>query len=51
MSKLAKGLFELQRLAQEGCGALTEHLLREVAANLIGAGCALRIGGFKRGTS
>ncbi|WP_185634043.1 hypothetical protein [Burkholderia stagnalis] len=38
MSKLAEGLFELQRLAQQECGALTEHLLRAVAANLIGAG-------------
>lgn len=37
MSKLAEGLFELQRLAQQECGALTEHLLRAVAANLIGA--------------
>ncbi|HDR9133260.1 TPA: hypothetical protein QDA91_004405 [Burkholderia vietnamiensis] len=38
MSKLAEGLFELQRLSQQGCGALTEHLLWAVAADLIGAG-------------
>jgi hypothetical protein len=37
MSDLAKGLFELRRLAELG-GALSEHLLREVAANLIAKG-------------
>ncbi|MCA7889662.1 hypothetical protein LGM58_41515 [Burkholderia contaminans] len=38
MSRLAEGLFELQRLSQQGCGALIEHLLRAVAADLIEAG-------------
>jgi hypothetical protein len=39
MSAQAKDLLELQRLAVGGAGALTEHLLREVAANLIAEGC------------
>lgn len=38
MSTLAADLIELQRLAQGGAGALTEHLLREVALNLIAEG-------------
>lgn len=38
MSKLAKDLFELKRLADGGAGALTEHLLREVALGLIAEG-------------
>jgi hypothetical protein len=38
MSVLAKDLFELRRLAQGGGGALTEHMLREVAAELIAEG-------------
>ncbi|MDA0561694.1 MULTISPECIES: hypothetical protein [pseudomallei group] len=35
MSQPAKNLLELLRLAQGGAGALTEHLLREVARDLI----------------
>jgi hypothetical protein len=38
MSTLAEDLIELKRLAQGGAGALTEHLLREVALNLIAQG-------------
>lgn len=38
MSTLALDLLELHRLAIGGSGALTEHLLREVAAALISAG-------------
>jgi hypothetical protein len=38
MSERARDLFELKRLAQGGAGALTEHLLREVAASLIASG-------------
>lgn len=38
MSTLAADLIELQRLAKGGAGALTEHLLREVALNLIAEG-------------
>ncbi|WP_233829234.1 hypothetical protein [Paraburkholderia sp. ZP32-5] len=37
MSVLAKDVFELRRLAEVG-GALSAHLLREVAADLIGNG-------------
>jgi hypothetical protein len=40
MSQLAANLFELQRLKSKGGGALTEHLLREVAADLISEGVA-----------
>lgn len=40
MSLLAEDLLELVRLAQGGAGALTEHLLREVAVNLIAPGVA-----------
>ena len=40
MSVLAKDLLELRRLAQGGAGALTEHLLKEVAVNLISPGVA-----------
>jgi hypothetical protein len=40
MSTAAKDLIELQRLAQGGAGALTQHLLREVAKNLIALGVA-----------
>ena len=35
MSRTAQTLLELRRLAQAGGGALTEHLLHEVAAQLI----------------
>jgi hypothetical protein len=40
MSLIAQDLIELQRLCQGGAGALTEHLLREVANNLIAPGVA-----------
>ncbi|WP_207001905.1 hypothetical protein [Trinickia mobilis] len=40
MSLIAQDLIELQRLALGGAGALTLHLLRELAANLIAAGVA-----------
>lgn len=40
MSTLAKDLFELKRLADGGAGALTEHLLREIASDLIAEGIA-----------
>ncbi|WP_082727908.1 hypothetical protein [Burkholderia mayonis] len=45
MSLAAQDLLELMRLAQGGAGALTEHLLREVALNLIGVGVADERGG------
>lgn len=38
MSRLAGDLIELRRLADGGAGALTETLLREVAAELIAEG-------------
>jgi hypothetical protein len=38
MSERALDLKELIRLAQGGCGALTETLLREVAARIIASG-------------
>ncbi|WP_088511466.1 hypothetical protein [Burkholderia ubonensis] len=38
MSRAAQDLIELQRLAQSGAGALTEHLLRELAKSLIAEG-------------
>lgn len=40
MSRFAKDLIELQRLCLGGSGALTQHLLREIARNLIAAGVA-----------
>ncbi|NRO97254.1 hypothetical protein GWC77_15115 [Paraburkholderia sp. NMBU_R16] len=40
MSRIAQDLLELKRLTQDGAGALTQHLLREVAANLIAFGVA-----------
>ena len=40
MSVLAKDLLELHRLANGGSGALTEHLLRQIAMELIAAGVA-----------
>lgn len=40
MSRIAQDLLELKRLTQGGAGALTQHLLREVAANLIAFGVA-----------
>ncbi|KAB0638857.1 hypothetical protein DF107_12020 [Burkholderia stagnalis] len=45
MSRAARDLIELQRLAQSGAGALTEHLLRELAKHLIAAGVADSRGG------
>lgn len=35
MSRAAQALFELQRLALGGAGALTDHLLHELAAELL----------------
>lgn len=46
MSLIAQDLIELQRLAQGGAGALTEHLLREVAQNIIAPGVADDLGGL-----
>lgn len=40
MSRIAKDLLELKRLSEGGAGALTQHLLREIAANLIALGVA-----------
>jgi hypothetical protein len=40
MSHVAKALIELLRLAQGGAGTLTQHLLHEVAKNLIAPGLA-----------
>jgi hypothetical protein len=46
MSTLALDLIELKRLAQGGAGALIEHLLREVALNLIAPGVNSALGGL-----
>jgi hypothetical protein len=46
MSRAAQDLIELQRLAQGGAGALTQHLLREVAKTLIAPGVAYVHSGF-----
>jgi len=35
MSRTAQALIELRRLAAGGAGALTDHLLHEVAAHLV----------------
>jgi hypothetical protein len=40
MSRIAKDLIELKRLSEGGAGALTQHLLREIAASLIASGIA-----------
>jgi hypothetical protein len=40
VSRIAADLIELKRLAEGGPGALTEHLLREVALNIISEGVA-----------
>jgi hypothetical protein len=40
MSRIARDLLELKRLTEGGAGALTQHLLREVAARLIAPGVA-----------
>lgn len=45
MSLIAQDLIELLRLAQGGAGALTQHLLRELATNLIAPGVADMRGG------
>lgn len=45
MSRIAKDLLELKRLSEGGAGALTQHLLREIAANLIALGVADQRGG------
>ncbi|RQS70109.1 hypothetical protein DID96_15695 [Burkholderia sp. Bp8963] len=45
MSRAARDLIELQRLARNGAGALTQHLLRELAKNLIAAGVTDARGG------
>lgn len=47
MSQLAENLFELRRLQARGGGALTEHLLREVAADLISEGVAADVVAIK----
>jgi hypothetical protein len=39
MSRLSLDLIELRRLAEGGAGALTQHLMREIAASLISFGC------------
>jgi hypothetical protein len=46
MSQAASDLIELQRLAQGGAGALTQHLLREIAASIIGLYCDDQRGGL-----
>lgn len=46
MSRIAEDLIELKRLAEGGAGALTEHLLREVALNVISPGVADDRGGL-----
>ncbi|HEX7907298.1 MAG TPA: hypothetical protein VF534_04300 [Paraburkholderia sp.] len=46
MSVLARDLLELRRLAQGGAGALIQHLLREVACNLIAPGVGSALGGL-----
>lgn len=46
MSRAAGDLIELKRLAEGGAGALTEHLLREIARSLIAAGVADQRGGL-----
>jgi len=45
MSTLAKDLFELRQLVQDGAGALSQHMLAEVAAALIAEGCRDERGG------
>lgn len=45
MSALAKDLFELRQLVQGGAGALSQHMLAEVAAALIAEGVADERGG------
>ncbi|AOJ07131.1 hypothetical protein WS71_07240 [Burkholderia mayonis] len=45
MSLAAQDLIELLRLARGGAGALTQHLLREIAGNLIAFGVSDSRGG------
>jgi hypothetical protein len=45
MSTLAKDLFELRQLVKDGAGALSQHMLAEVAAALIAEGVADERGG------
>jgi hypothetical protein len=45
MSNDALDLLELLRLAVGGAGALTQHLLREYAARIIGSGIRSELGG------
>ena len=45
MSRFAQDRIELKRLCLGGSGALTQHLLREIACNLIAAGVADERGG------
>ncbi|GLU31765.1 hypothetical protein WKR88_21260 [Trinickia caryophylli] len=45
MSRIAKDIIELKRLSEGGAGALTQHLLRELAASLIALGVADQRGG------
>lgn len=45
MSRTAQDLIELLRLTQGGAGTLTQHLLREVAKNLIAPGVGDARGG------
>ncbi|WP_156992799.1 hypothetical protein [Paraburkholderia oxyphila] len=45
MSLIAQDLIELLRLAHGGAGALTQHLLRELATNLIAQGVSDMRGG------
>jgi hypothetical protein len=40
VSTLAKDLFELRQLVQDGAGALSQHMLAAIAAELIAEGVA-----------
>jgi len=46
MSQLASDLFEFQRLVRDGAGALSQHMLQEVAAALIAEGVRDERGGL-----
>jgi hypothetical protein len=45
MSNDAQDILELMRLAVGGAGTLTQHLLREYAARIIGSGVRSELGG------
>lgn len=45
MSNDAQDILELMRLAVGGAGTLTQHLLREYAARIIGSGIRSDLGG------